>query len=225
MTSSYNPGDNFDTPYQKAKQVWDKRLGDARAQASNWRIIAFVLAGTVVLMACGLVFLGSQAKVVPYVVEVGPMGDFQKRGFATEHAYKQNLVLERYFVSNFVQSVRGISSDPVINRQKLESAYDYLTKRSHQMLSEFHQKHDPILEAKEKTRTVDIQTILQISDNTYQADWLEIEYGKEGQRQKAWLMRGVFTLISKPPSTDEEAIANPLGLYVDHFSWQSRETA
>lgn len=29
------------TPYQKAAQVWDERIGSARAQARNWRLISF----------------------------------------------------------------------------------------------------------------------------------------------------------------------------------------
>ena len=29
------------TPYQKAAQVWDRRMGDALAHARNWRLAAF----------------------------------------------------------------------------------------------------------------------------------------------------------------------------------------
>ena len=29
------------TPYQKAAQVWDERIGSARVQAKNWRLMAF----------------------------------------------------------------------------------------------------------------------------------------------------------------------------------------
>jgi len=29
-------------PYQKAAQIWDERIGSARVQAKNWRIMAFV---------------------------------------------------------------------------------------------------------------------------------------------------------------------------------------
>ena len=28
------------TPYQKAAQVWDERIGSSRAQAHNWRLMA-----------------------------------------------------------------------------------------------------------------------------------------------------------------------------------------
>ena len=36
------------TPYQKAAQVWDERLGAARVQAHNWRLMAL---GSLVLSA------------------------------------------------------------------------------------------------------------------------------------------------------------------------------
>ena len=29
------------TPYQRAEQLWDERIGSARVQAANWRLIAF----------------------------------------------------------------------------------------------------------------------------------------------------------------------------------------
>ena len=35
------------TPYQKAAQVWDQRIGSARVQARNWRLMAFGCLGLV----------------------------------------------------------------------------------------------------------------------------------------------------------------------------------
>ena len=34
-----------ETPYQKAAQVWDERIGSARVQAKNWRYIPSPSAG------------------------------------------------------------------------------------------------------------------------------------------------------------------------------------
>src|SRR5260370_29061463 len=47
-----------ETPYQKAGQVWDERIGSARVQASNWRLMAFGC----LLLSGGLAFglAGSQ---------------------------------------------------------------------------------------------------------------------------------------------------------------------
>ena len=30
-----------ETPYQRAGQVWDERIGSAHVQARNWRLMAF----------------------------------------------------------------------------------------------------------------------------------------------------------------------------------------
>src|SRR3546814_3165365 len=37
-----------ETPYQRAGQLWDERIGSARVQARNWRLMAF---GCLVLTA------------------------------------------------------------------------------------------------------------------------------------------------------------------------------
>ena len=37
------------TPYQRAAQVWDDRIGSARVQAKNWRLMSF---GSLGLAVC-----------------------------------------------------------------------------------------------------------------------------------------------------------------------------
>src|SRR5258708_955279 len=44
-----------ETPYQKAAQVWDERIGSARVQARNWRLIAFGNLALAAGLAGGLV--------------------------------------------------------------------------------------------------------------------------------------------------------------------------
>ena len=44
----YGKSPEPETPYQKAAQVWDERIGSARVQAKNWRYMAF---GSLILSA------------------------------------------------------------------------------------------------------------------------------------------------------------------------------
>lgn len=37
----YGKSPQPETPYQRAAQVWDDRIGSARVQARNWRFMAF----------------------------------------------------------------------------------------------------------------------------------------------------------------------------------------
>jgi hypothetical protein len=65
------------TPYQRAAQVWDERIGSARVQAKNWRLAFF---GTLALsggLAAGLVWQGVRGTIVPWVVQVDRLGEAQ----------------------------------------------------------------------------------------------------------------------------------------------------
>jgi type IV secretory pathway TrbF-like protein len=61
-------------PYQAAAQVWDERIGSARVQAKNWRLMAFGCLTLALLMAGGLVWRSAQSIVTPYVIEVDQPG-------------------------------------------------------------------------------------------------------------------------------------------------------
>ena len=66
-----------ETPYQKAAQVWDERIGSARVQAKNWRLMAF---GSLILSGClagGLVWQSVRGTITPWVVEIDKLGQAQ----------------------------------------------------------------------------------------------------------------------------------------------------
>src|SRR6202051_856743 len=66
-----------ETPYQKAAQVWDERIGSARIQASNWRLMALgclLLSGVLV---SALVWQSIRGTVTPWVVQVDLLGQAQ----------------------------------------------------------------------------------------------------------------------------------------------------
>ncbi|MFI2869182.1 VirB8/TrbF family protein, partial [Klebsiella aerogenes] len=66
-----------ETPYQKAAQVWDERIGSARVQARNWRLIAFGNLALAAGLAGGLVWHATRGTVVPWVVQVDQFGQAQ----------------------------------------------------------------------------------------------------------------------------------------------------
>ena len=69
-----------ETPYQRAAQVWDDRIGSARVQAMNWRLMAF---GSLFLsagLAFGLVWQSARGSIVPWVVQIDKLGEAQAVG-------------------------------------------------------------------------------------------------------------------------------------------------
>ena len=58
-----------ETPYQRAGQVWNERIGSARVQAANWRLAFF---GALALnggLAAGLVWQSARSTITPWVVQ------------------------------------------------------------------------------------------------------------------------------------------------------------
>ena len=59
-----------DTPFHRAGQLWDERIGSARVQARNWRLMAFGGLALTTAMSGALIWQSLQSRVTPYVVEV-----------------------------------------------------------------------------------------------------------------------------------------------------------
>ena len=54
-----------ETPYQRAAQAWDDRIGSARVQAKNWRLMAFGSLALSMGLAGGLVWQLTHGSIVP----------------------------------------------------------------------------------------------------------------------------------------------------------------
>ena len=65
------------TPYQRAAQVWDDRIGSARVQAKNWRMMSFGGLGLALCFGGALAWQSVQSRVTPYVVQVDKFGAVQ----------------------------------------------------------------------------------------------------------------------------------------------------
>ena len=89
MTIFSRPGVRYgdtpapETPYQRAAQVWDDRIGSARAQASNWRLMAFGSLALSIGLAGALVWQSARGSVTPWVVQVDRLGQTQAVAPAT----------------------------------------------------------------------------------------------------------------------------------------------
>lgn len=219
MITNYKAEQGLDTSYMRAKQVWDGRLGTANAQASHWRLIAFGLLAVIAILCIGLSYVGAQSKIIPYVVEISGNGQISAVNKATEKTYIPTQEVTKYAIRNFIQSVRSMPSDPVLARSNLENSYNFLTQRGASILNGIFTQNNPVAEFGKKTRSLHVDTVLPISKDTFQAEWSEIEYDTSGIRTNMQVLHGVFTVIYQEPTTEETIRKNPLGIYLDNFSW------
>src|SRR5471030_2600442 len=82
-TVRYGKTPEPETPYQRAAQVWDDRIGSARVQAKNWRLAFFGALTLSAGLTAGLVWATARGSIVPWVVQVDRLGEAQAVAPAT----------------------------------------------------------------------------------------------------------------------------------------------
>lgn len=113
------------TPYQRAGQLWDERIGSARVQAKNWRLMAFGCLTLSVGLAAGVVWQSVHSRVTPYVVEVDKLGEVQAVGPAIQ-SYQPTDAQIAWYLAHFITDVRSLPIDPVLVRNDWLEAYDFV---------------------------------------------------------------------------------------------------
>ena len=206
-----------ETPYKKAGQVWDERIGSARIQAKNWRLMALGLLGVVIFSSSALVWKSLQSTVTPYVVEVDEMGTVRAVGPAMA-TYKPDDAQIAHHLANFIEYLRSLSIDPVVVRQNWLKAYDYVTDKAAITLNEYARDNDPFADIGRKSRAVEVVSVVRVSDDSFQARWVEKTY-ENGALTIARRYTGLFTLIQDPPHDVETLRVNPLGIYIHSLNW------
>ena len=208
------------TPYQSAAQVWDERIGSARVQAKNWRLMAFGCLVLALLMAGGLVWRSAQSIVTPYVVEVDQAGQVRTVGEAAT-PYRPNDAQIAYHLAQFVTLVRSLSIDPIVVRQNWLDAYDYTTDRGAAVLNEYARAHDPFVRVGKESATVQITSVVRASDTSFNVRWTE-QHFVNGALASTERWNAVISTVLQTPRTEQRLRKNPLGIYVNGLSW-SRE--
>lgn len=219
----FRPEGGVETPYMRASQVWDERIGKARQQALSWRLAAFVALAMTGLMGVALVWRSTAPDVVPYIVEVGGEGEVRLVGTPRTQNWKPGEGVQRFFLREWVEGVRGISSDASVVRGNLLRAYDGATTRAQAILDDVVREENPFELIEKQTREVQITSMVKVGDESWRVEWTEASRDKSGHRFGVQKMVGVFELNHHAPTTKSDVEKNPLGLFIEHFSWSRVE--
>ena len=209
-----------ETPYQKAAQIWDERIGSARVQAKNWRYMAF---GSLILsagFAAALVWQSARGTVVPWVVQVDNLGQAQSVAAATAD-YRPTDPQVAWHLARFVEQVRSIPADPIIVRQNWLRAYEWTTDRGAAALNDYARANDPFAKVGKQQIAVDVSSVIRASPDSFRVAWTERHF-ENGQLSGTERWTAILTIAVQPPRDAERLKANPLGIYVNAINW-SRE--
>lgn len=206
-----------ETPYQRAAQAWDDRIGAARVQAKNWRLMAF---GALVLasgFAAALIWQSTRGTIVPWVVQVDKLGEAQVVASAVAD-YRPTDPQIAWHLARFIEQVRSIPDDPVIVRQNWLRAYDYTTDRGAVSLNDYARLNDPFAKVGKIPVAVEVSSVIRASPDSFRVAWVEHRY-ENGSLASTERWTAILTIVTQQPRDADRLKANPLGVYVNAINW------
>src|SRR6185437_7909833 len=168
-STHYGKAPEPETPYQRAAQVWDDRIGSARVQARNWRYMAF---GSLFLsagFAAALVWQSAHGTVVPWVVQTDRLGQAQAIAPAVAD-YQPTDPQIAFHLARFIDEVRSIPADPVVLRQDWLDAYNYVTDKGALALNDYARTNDPFSKVGKTQVSVEVASVIRASDSSFRVE-------------------------------------------------------
>lgn len=213
----------LETPYQRAAQAWDDRIGSARVQAYHWRLAALGALALAAVTLGGLLFQMNRSTVTPYVVEVDREGGVHAVGPAAEHYQPRDADIAKQ-LSGFIRDVRSLPIDPIVLRQNWLEAYDYATDRAAATLNDYARATDPFKNVGRKSIAIAIVSVVRASDTSFQIRWTERVYSNGALSDtQHWI--AILSLVLKAPRDEAQLSKNPLGIFVNTIDWSQELTA
>ena len=216
-TVRYGKTPEAETPYQRAGQIWDERIGDARVQAKNWRLAFF---GALILsggLTGGLVWQSARGTITPWVVQVDKLGQAQAVAPATAD-YRPTDPQIAWYLAHFIQEVRGIPADPIILRQDWLDAYNFVTDKGALVLNDYARTNDPFSKIGKTQISVDVASVIRASDDSFRVEWVERHYVDDALTStERW--SAILTIVVQTPTDADRLKKNPLGVYVHALNW------
>lgn len=205
------------TPYQRAAQVWDDRIGSARVQAKNWRLAFFGCLALAGGLGAALVWHSARGTITPWVVEVGKFGEARAVAPA-DAAWNPSDPQIAFHLARFIEHVRSIPADPVVLRNDWLAAYDFARDAGARALNDYARDSDPFAEIGKVQVAVDVSSVIRASRDSFRIAWTERRY-QDGSLTERSRWSAIVTVRIEPPRTPDALRKNPLGLFVTALSW------
>jgi type IV secretory pathway TrbF-like protein len=223
MTENNEPQQEAYNPYLAARREWNERYGSYVAQANAWRIAAMASLAIAVLAVGGVVWLGGQNQLVPYVVKVDKLGASVAVDRA-DRAQRPDRAVITAQLARWIVNVRSVYIDAAAQRVFVTDGYAMINSRGEAFgaMNEHMRAHDPFQRAKTETVTVEVQSVLLLAGDSWRIEWREEIKLREAGSALSQHYQATVTIGFNPPTDEATIRANPMGIYVNSFSWAQR---
>jgi type IV secretion system protein VirB5 len=177
-----------------------------------------------------MVWVSTRSKFIPYVVAVDKLGYAIGAPSALTESTTQISTdrMVRYELAAFIRNAREVITDPAAEHQLIGYVYRRARGPAYKFLENYYHEndleHDPFKVAQHQSVSVQIDSILPLSEATWQVRWTEEASRLDGTLVATthWEAALDTTIISA--TSHSSILENPLGFYVTQLNWTEQRS-
>ncbi|EHL31856.1 conjugal transfer protein TrbF [Legionella drancourtii] len=219
--------DLTDNPYLNAKRAWNFHTAGLMKSLQIWQLVS--LGSLLITLAAigGLITIGSQSKFIPLVFQQDASGNTLSVTRA-DHVGDASIDDYRAAAAHFIENIRMVSVDIALQKKAVFQVYSYLNQNDAALtkVQEFYsdkQHSNPFDRAAHEIVSIEIRSVLQEAEDTWQVDWVETVRNRDGTlKEKPAQMKALVTMYQDNELNDvsnESILKNPHLIYVRDFNW------
>ena len=151
------------------------------------------------------------------------MGGFDAVGRA-DQAFRPDQPLIVASLARWVANARSVYTDAGAEGTILKEAYALINERgeAYGRLNDYMRAHDPFQLAATQTVTIEVESVLPLSADSWRIEWREETRARDGSRPISQQWQANVAISINPPSDEATIRLNPLGIYINSFNWSQR---
>jgi|ERR1043166_354553 type IV secretion system protein VirB5 len=216
-TASVQPKGTLDHHFYEGRKYRTDDLGDVLAHAAKSHGLVY---GAGILLLCsilGNIYQGTLPHWKPYyIIEDSASGAMRVLGPAPEHYDPSQATIKRD-LREFVETLRGISTDKALMRQRWTLAFGRVTSTGRKHLDEYFAQRKPL--EQRAPILIEVLRLLPRTAHVWDVRWVEVVHNDKGERLTQETYSGLFTVEIREPRTEDQMQANPAGIWMQEWTW------
>ena len=199
-----------------ALREYEKLMGNQRHQTQTWRTVAVISQLTNVIGLIMLVWAFNLPKSEPLFISVNDIGETRYIGGVKAQSSNVTDIMVEAQVRTFLTYVETIPQDAEVLKQNLTDCYSMLTNNGATKLSDRLKANNPFDVFGLESRSVQIESVLSLTNDSYQIDYFVKISGADGHLNKTLHRRALMTVTLLEPA-ENDILVNPAGIYIKSF--------
>lgn len=220
-----------ENPYLNARRTWNDNLKALAVERQTIILLALLALLVGLAGVGGMVYVGSQTKFVPHIIEVDKLGQPLAIGNAEGLNDSNKQLVIRARLASLISDARLVTPDVQLQTDAVYRVYASISHNDPAMakMNQWYngnEKTTPFVRAQKETVSVQIDSAMPLSEESWQVDWTETTRDRQGFETKPpekW--RALITVYLVAPTretTEEQLFKNPLGIFIKDFSWNKQ---